>query len=155
MTRAVITCRCRSEEHTSELQSQSNLVCRLLLEKKNHTLRFPAGFHYALGEPALFHLLHPLGSVALAHVDCFGRTALRCPACRRCRRSSSRLQVSSVLRHHKWRASPFSAPSSARFFCNDTPPTDIHTLSLTRRSSDLVSRQGVTVNDTRRHYVPL
>src|SRR5438270_8984256 len=28
----------RSEEHTSELQSQSNLVCRLLLEKKNATL---------------------------------------------------------------------------------------------------------------------
>src|SRR2546430_10951920 len=29
----------RSEEHTSELQSQSNLVCRLLLEKKNtHTV---------------------------------------------------------------------------------------------------------------------
>src|SRR2546430_11462942 len=26
----------RSEEHTSELQSQSNLVCRLLLEKKKH-----------------------------------------------------------------------------------------------------------------------
>src|SRR5688572_14480244 len=28
----------RSEEHTSELQSQSNLVCRLLLEKKNKLL---------------------------------------------------------------------------------------------------------------------
>src|SRR5205085_3571646 len=28
------SCRPRSEEHTSELQSQSNLVCRLLLEKK-------------------------------------------------------------------------------------------------------------------------
>src|SRR5205085_12691233 len=27
----------RSEEHTSELQSQSNLVCRLLLEKKKYT----------------------------------------------------------------------------------------------------------------------
>src|SRR5256886_3645291 len=27
----------RSEEHTSELQSQSNLVCRLLLEKKKQT----------------------------------------------------------------------------------------------------------------------
>src|SRR2546430_8755848 len=26
----------RSEEHTSELQSQPNLVCRLLLEKKTH-----------------------------------------------------------------------------------------------------------------------
>src|SRR2546430_12420513 len=38
----------RSEEHTSELQSQSNLVCRLLLEKKktqkqnaDSTLRYP------------------------------------------------------------------------------------------------------------------
>src|SRR2546430_9108486 len=34
----------RSEEHTSELQSQSNLVCRLLLEKKNkrHDKRTPS-----------------------------------------------------------------------------------------------------------------
>src|SRR2546430_13056052 len=30
-------CDARSEEHTSELQSQSNLVCRLLLEKKKKT----------------------------------------------------------------------------------------------------------------------
>src|SRR2546430_13133323 len=29
----------RSEEHTSELQSQSNLVCRLLLEKKKQNTR--------------------------------------------------------------------------------------------------------------------
>src|SRR2546430_13253257 len=29
----------RSEEHTSELQSQSNLVCRLLLEKKKNIIR--------------------------------------------------------------------------------------------------------------------
>src|SRR5438034_7204822 len=29
----------RSEEHTSELQSHSDLVCRLLLEKKNNTTR--------------------------------------------------------------------------------------------------------------------
>src|SRR2546427_2374868 len=29
----------RSEEHTSELQSQSNLVCRLLLEKKKNSLK--------------------------------------------------------------------------------------------------------------------
>src|SRR5947207_4502969 len=29
----------RSEEHTSELQSHSDLVCRLLLEKKKNTLR--------------------------------------------------------------------------------------------------------------------
>src|SRR5438132_7730025 len=31
------TCR-RSEEHTSELQSHSDLVCRLLLEKKKYTI---------------------------------------------------------------------------------------------------------------------
>src|SRR5947207_3555329 len=31
----------RSEEHTSELQSHSDLVCRLLLEKKNIKARFP------------------------------------------------------------------------------------------------------------------
>src|SRR2546430_5747761 len=31
----------RSEEHTSELQSQSNLVCRLLLEKKKRTQAGP------------------------------------------------------------------------------------------------------------------
>src|SRR2546430_10007167 len=30
----------RSEEHTSELQSQSNLVCRLLLEKKKKNFKF-------------------------------------------------------------------------------------------------------------------
>src|SRR2546430_7831852 len=30
----------RSEEHTSELQSQSNLVCRLLLEKKKRKYDF-------------------------------------------------------------------------------------------------------------------
>src|SRR2546430_3228860 len=30
----------RSEEHTSELQSQSNLVCRLLLEKKKQYTNF-------------------------------------------------------------------------------------------------------------------
>src|SRR5690606_40145931 len=29
----------RSEEHTSELQSRENLVCRLLLEKKNRPVR--------------------------------------------------------------------------------------------------------------------
>src|SRR2546430_7415179 len=38
----------RSEEHTSELQSQSNLVCRLLLEKKNttHPTRLPTSTSY-------------------------------------------------------------------------------------------------------------
>src|SRR2546430_12421320 len=35
-----VRARSRSEEHTSELQSQSNLVCRLLLEKKKTTAKY-------------------------------------------------------------------------------------------------------------------
>ena len=39
----VILVACRSEEHTSELQSLTNLVCRLLLEKKNQiSIRIPS-----------------------------------------------------------------------------------------------------------------
>src|SRR5688572_31877646 len=38
---AILRC-VRSEEHTSELQSQSNLVCRLLLEKKKQKTINPA-----------------------------------------------------------------------------------------------------------------
>src|SRR3989475_4768658 len=38
----------RSEEHTSELQSQSNLVCRLLLEKKKHAIRSEQHLQYLL-----------------------------------------------------------------------------------------------------------
>src|SRR2546430_5021224 len=40
----------RSEEHTSELQSQSNLVCRLLLEKKNYAWRSLPGPHVRAGD---------------------------------------------------------------------------------------------------------
>src|SRR5256886_9802911 len=42
----------RSEEHTSELQSQSNLVCRLLLEKK---------------KKALYHTSMVVGSLTISH----------------------------------------------------------------------------------------
>src|SRR2546427_8164689 len=40
--RRVLDVEVRSEEHTSELQSQSNLVCRLLLEKKKKKKAKPA-----------------------------------------------------------------------------------------------------------------
>src|SRR2546430_4525375 len=39
LSRQVQTQIVRSEEHTSELQSQSNLVCRLLLEKKKTMMK--------------------------------------------------------------------------------------------------------------------
>src|SRR2546427_7274377 len=38
----------RSEEHTSELQSQSNLVCRLLLEKKKDRTRALSYYHASI-----------------------------------------------------------------------------------------------------------
>src|SRR2546430_9128661 len=53
------TLRQRSEEHTSELQSQSNLVCRLLLEKKNIRLN--------VERPSLPRIHPPLLSISLAH----------------------------------------------------------------------------------------
>src|SRR4030043_36436 len=55
---------CRSEEHTSELQSRLHLVCRLLLEKKND-IKNKTPLHQA---PASVSV-HPL-SVA-AHVSSF------------------------------------------------------------------------------------
>src|SRR5205085_3428710 len=59
----------RSEEHTSELQSQSNLVCRLLLEKKKKptaqgTAGHPAG-----------HLLRPGAELSLR-----ARRPKQCPS---------------------------------------------------------------------------
>src|SRR5256885_6716159 len=46
----------RSEEHTSELQSPCNLVCRLLLEKKNKAQGAVETRHPA---PTPHHSLHP------------------------------------------------------------------------------------------------
>src|SRR5437016_11342174 len=42
----------RSEEHTSELQSLTNLVCRLLLEKKNKHGRMNGGDSDSTAEPS-------------------------------------------------------------------------------------------------------
>src|SRR2546430_13682594 len=44
--------RWRSEEHTSELQSQSNLVCRLLLEKKKRAYQLGVTAHRDKGKIA-------------------------------------------------------------------------------------------------------
>src|SRR2546430_13564803 len=47
------TCPRRSEEHTSELQSQSNLVCRLLLEKKKKEQNIPQKPHSTINTPCV------------------------------------------------------------------------------------------------------
>src|SRR5947207_4197162 len=46
---AIDLCWRRSEEHTSELQSHSDLVCRLLLEKKKRTIKLD--YHKSYAKP--------------------------------------------------------------------------------------------------------
>src|SRR5260370_26910199 len=53
----------RSEEHTSELQSHLNLVCRLLLEKKKIQTAGSAAGYYA-GVSTTSRLLYQLGSTS-------------------------------------------------------------------------------------------
>src|SRR5256885_9338818 len=48
----------RSEEHTSELQSRCNLVCRLLLEKKGDVL--PSADHALAGHSSTGSVVRPL-----------------------------------------------------------------------------------------------
>src|SRR2546430_9879203 len=55
----------RSEEHTSELQSQSNLVCRLLLEKKKQTRKRIGPQH----EIVPSHATHASVSVTASPLD--------------------------------------------------------------------------------------
>src|SRR5260370_15796652 len=49
--------RSRSEEHTSELQSHLNLVCRLLLEKKNDEL--PGTATESQADPVVYSIVRP------------------------------------------------------------------------------------------------
>src|SRR2546430_8183945 len=55
----------RSEEHTSELQSQSNLVCRLLLEKKKRSI--PALRNVLLYQALISDMLLSLFLLGLSH----------------------------------------------------------------------------------------
>src|SRR2546430_13579473 len=55
MSAAGVTDVLRSEEHTSELQSQSNLVCRLLLEKKKKNNEILTPHDYIITTTVLRH----------------------------------------------------------------------------------------------------
>src|SRR3954464_5761004 len=84
----------RSEEHTSELQSHDNLVCRLLLEKKqsSHLVRLAGGV-----SPPSFPPAHPPRAA--------GRGA-------------------SPVGHPAARMAGGRGPAPPRFFFNDTAPPD-------------------------------
>src|ERR1039457_2850969 len=90
----------RSEEHTSELQSPCNLVCRLLLEKKNNNRNMPKI------APDRRHL---------AHVQ-------RATRRRRPRRDERR--------RNRPPGTQRTRPRCCVFFFNDTATTEIYTLSL-------------------------
>src|SRR2546430_5980996 len=70
----------RSEEHTSELQSQSNLVCRLLLEKKNGQARLAFLDALLAGAARLVeHRLPRPVSLLVAHARAGEALVLRSP----------------------------------------------------------------------------
>src|SRR5260221_7674003 len=83
----------RSEEHTSELQSHSDLVCRLLLEKKKQNSEFHSVFHRVLLLPSIFQKV-------LAHEPDQARPIrnLLAPA----KAQPSRRTYSSDRRHDLW-----------------------------------------------------
>src|SRR6266571_3342978 len=91
----------RSEEHTSELQSHVNLVCRLLLEKKKKQL------HYLKTKKKTKFVTKIIHLRALIPLD----------------GSRVRLHVRSFL-------SPEAPGTVFFFFFNDTATTEIYTLSL-------------------------
>src|SRR2546430_5975389 len=70
----------RSEEHTSELQSQSNLVCRLLLEKKKKSGRRAAGTYISCdstgGTPPMPSCLSRLGACSVRELQVHRRGSL-------------------------------------------------------------------------------
>src|SRR3712207_8225385 len=51
--------KCRSEEHTSELQSRQYLVCRLLLEKKNYYLKLASPTSYGCRCSVTIYFIFP------------------------------------------------------------------------------------------------
>src|SRR4029434_1852629 len=94
-------CECeRSEEHTSELQSHLNLVCRLLLEKKNIL------FLYVF--KSLLFIVYRL--VSHRRYTCVLRLV-----------RSTRLRVASAACRDT---------DVSFFFFNDTAPTEFYSLSL-------------------------
>src|SRR5205085_3279053 len=70
----------RSEEHTSELQSQSNLVCRLLLEKKKNTPDMDYDGRYPMLQPRIRSSEAPLCTRTADNSVAIGHSTLEVPA---------------------------------------------------------------------------
>src|SRR6266481_5680331 len=91
----------RSEEHTSELQSQFHLVCRLLLEKKKRSNR--SGYEFSSIDTLFFFAALSTASRANGYASC----------------------------RNNWRPVGWPITFTfGFFFFNDTATTEIYTLSL-------------------------
>src|SRR5688572_24250442 len=101
----------RSEEHTSELQSQSNLVCRLLLEKKK---RFSSALRSANAS------LKPASLPGARRMS----STLAAPE------AITRLRVDSMRSVARRSSTLFNAALNLSFFFNEAATTEIYTLSL-------------------------
>src|SRR5256885_9849641 len=66
LSKVILRGRFRSEEHTSELQSPCNLVCRLLLEKKKHSTSVP---NLGRAEPGPVYLQPEIRRIQLVHSE--------------------------------------------------------------------------------------
>src|SRR6266496_88402 len=69
----------RSEEHTSELQSRRDLVCRLLLEKKNRSISDPLPIHFQSDSDPLANRLRSISDPFPIHFRSFFFLMLRRP----------------------------------------------------------------------------
>src|SRR5450631_3238770 len=92
---------CRSEEHTSELQSHVNLVCRLLLEKKKN--------------------------MSTCSMEIRSNGAIIRSVCKYLRKPASQIPYHGLI---GVTATSEPASSIISFFFNDTATTEIYTLSL-------------------------
>src|SRR3954464_1533338 len=120
--------KCRSEEHTSELQSHDNIVCRLLLEKKNT----PPRTEHQATPPTRGGSRGGAGRCAAVAVGCgVGSIVASVPA----------LSVAVSFFFLMIRRPPRSTlfPYTTLFRSNDTATTEIYTLSLTTLSMVAVS----------------
>src|SRR3954462_5599083 len=116
----VQTCALRSEEHTSELQSHDNLVCRLLLEQKKSTSRgTPTHAHGARTRRRVCGGRRAVGDLSCCGAGVFGEGG-RLGHCRPLFFFFNDPATPEI--------SPLSLPDPLPI--NDTATTEIYTLSL-------------------------
>src|SRR5258706_608109 len=114
----------RSEEHTSELQSLTNIVCRLLLEKKNILHRNFTRRQVAIQNRVASNIGISQSTFSVKVLNLFSRS--------RRKTNKRKSKHSAMLRNKETRHRMFIGllNTTRKFFFNDTATTEIYTLSL-------------------------